>query len=58
MNADYSEFREKIKNPKSMEPVSPIKTFRCSEKLNLKKAAMAPQRRHPQRSLLSPFMIF
>ena len=34
-----------------MEPVSLIKTFRCSEKLNLKKAAMAPQRTSPQRSL-------
>ena len=32
-----------------MEPVSLIKTFRCSEKLNLKKAAIAPQRRRPQK---------
>jgi len=41
-----------------MEPVSLIKTFRCSEKLNLKKAAMAPQRISPQIPLVVTFMIF
>jgi len=48
------------KNKKSQKHGARIfdKDFSLFRKINLKKAAMALQRISPQRSLLSPFMIF
>jgi hypothetical protein len=40
---------EKNKKSQKHGAVSLIKTFRCSKKLNLKKAAIAPQRTSPQK---------